>query len=212
MQFAGLNTLDLLLVIVLMLGILIGIIRGVLTQIISIVSIWLGLVATLWLYKIFSFRILQGLGLSETGSDTLAFLILLIVFFNAFRLIVHMLSTPPEERRRKKKATDDPLAEAARTTFERFIIGPLKVVFGMVMGFILTTLWLAIILGALQFIFQPTDFSIEHTGFARRMVTNLRTSTLVPWFNVVLSWLVTSLNLFTPRDADILRRVIELIR
>jgi hypothetical protein len=210
MNIASLNTLDLLLIVILLVGILIGLTRGALSQIISAFSIWLGLVATLWLYKIFSYRILQGLGIAETSSDTLAFLILLIVFFNAFRLVVKYLATPPEEKKKRRKSQEDPLAEAAKSFSER-LGGLFQLVGGMVMGFFLTLFWITIILGVTQFILQPTGTDVPYTGFARGLVTNLRTSTLVPYFNKFLAALVVSLDLFVPRNADILRSVLEKI-
>ena len=208
MQIFGLNTLDLLLLVILLIGMLIGLMRGTIPQLISAVSIWLALVVTLWTYNIFSFRILQGLGLDEISSDTLAFLILLFVFFQAIRLVVKYLSTPPEAKRRKKKSQDDPLAVAAKSASERFIIGPLNMLGGMVMGIFLTTLWLAVILGVAQFIFQPTGIT---TAFARRMASQMASSTLVPIFNSVLWLLARSVSFFVPRDADIFRRVLEFI-
>jgi hypothetical protein len=214
MEFAGLdiglNTLDLLLVVILFVGILIGFIRGAFSQIISAVSIWLGLVATLWLYKLFSDRIIQdGLGIGEVAGDTLAFLTLLLVFFNAFRLVVKALSTPPEERKKKKKKDrDDPLAEAAKTTSER-VVGCLNAVGGMAMGFILTALWIALILGVIQFIFQPTGTDVPYSGLARGLVNNLRSSTLRPWFNSVLSFIVQSVDFFdNPKDTTNLLKVV----
>ncbi|MFN8454817.1 MAG: CvpA family protein [Anaerolineae bacterium] len=107
MNVLGLNAFDLLLLVVVIVGALIGFVRGVVPQLISLVSIWIGLIATLWLYQTLSNQILQpetsGFGMSKTPADTLAFLILLIVFFNAFRLVVKYLAVPPEERRKKRK-------------------------------------------------------------------------------------------------------------
>ena len=107
MQVLGLNTLDLLLLVILFIGILAGFVRGAISQLVSVVSIWLGLVATLWLYKPLSERILQpevsGFGIAKTPADVLAFVILLLVFFNAFRLLVKYLAVPPEEKKRKKR-------------------------------------------------------------------------------------------------------------
>ncbi len=209
MQLLGLNTLDLLLLVVLFIGMLIGMFRGTVPQLISIVSIWLGLFATLWLYKLFSRNILQGFDMDPIVSDTISFLLILFVMFHAVRLLVKALSTPPEERKRKKKDKDDPLAEAPRTAMERFVIGPLNLLGGMALGVILTTLWVAIVLGAFQFIFQP-DVG-ELSSFARRMTAQMNNSTLVPMFNQVLRGLSWSLNFFIPRDADIFRKVVELI-
>jgi hypothetical protein len=199
-------------VVILFIGILVGIIKGVLPQLFSIISIWLGLVVTLWLYKPFSFRILQGLGLPKIGSETLAFLLLLVVFFNAVRLIVKSLSTPPEERKQRKMSKDDPLAEAAKSATQRFVIGPLNMLGGAVTGFILTGLWITLVLAAIQFIFQPTDVPVEYSGFSRGIVTNLKGSTLVPIFNSVLSLLSQSVDLFIPKNADMLRKVLESIK
>lgn len=209
MQLLGLNTLDLLLLVVIFIGMLVGMFRGSVPQLISIVSIWLGLFATLWLYKLFSRNILQGLNMDPIISDTLSFLLILFVMFHAVRLVVKALSTPPEERKRKKKDKDDPLAEAPKTAMERFVIGPLNLIGGMVLGIILTILWTAIILGAVQFIFQP-DVG-ELSSFARRMTAQMNASTLVPAFNQVLRGLSWSLNFFIPRNADIFRKVIEII-
>ncbi|MEW5957121.1 MAG: CvpA family protein [Chloroflexota bacterium] len=212
MTLAGLNNLDLLLIVFLFIGVMIGFVRGILPQLISLASIWLGLVATLWLYKLFSERIIQdALGLGETGGDTLAFLTLLVIFFNAFRLIVRALSTPPEERRKKRrKDPDDPLAEAAKSFSER-MAGFVNALGGMVLGFVLTMLWLALLLGVLQFIFQPTGTDVPYSGFAGGLVTNLRTSFLRPYFNSVLWLLSQSVDLFIPKNADIFRTVLRTI-
>jgi uncharacterized membrane protein required for colicin V production len=206
MNIAGFNALDLLIMVLLFIGALAGLIRGIAPQLFSLVSIWLGLVVTLWLYKPFSFYILQGMNIPKTGSDTMAFLILFIVFFNAIRLTVKHFSTPPEERKMKKKSKEDPLAEAAKSASQRFVIGPLNMVGGSILGIILTVLWLAILLGVLQFIFQPTE--VEVKGFAARMTSNLKSSALLPYLNRVLSMLVTSVSFFVPKNADILKRVL----
>jgi hypothetical protein len=217
MEVLGLNTLDLLLLVLLFIGILAGFVRGAVSQIVSAVSIWLGLVATLWLYKPLSERILQpetsGFGIAKTPADVLAFLILLLVFFNAFRLLVKYLAVPPEEKKkkRKKRGTVGIQEEVAPSPIQRFIVGPLNALGGLVMGLVLTTLWLALILGVIQFIFQPTRTDIPYSGFARGLVSNLRSSTTLPYFNFVLSAVVQSVDLFVPRNADILRGVLEII-
>ena len=215
MEVLGLNTLDLLLLVILFIGILAGFVRGAVPQIVSVVSIWLGLVATLWLYKPLSEQIFQpeisGFGMEKTPSDVLAFLVLLLVFFNAFRLLVKYLAVPPEEKKKKrrKKGLVGVPEEVAPSAIQRFIIGPLNALGGIAMGFILTTLWLALILGVIQFIFQPTRTDIPYSGFTNGLVTNLRESTTLPYFNQVLGAVVRSVNLFVPKDADILRGVLE---
>ena len=81
----------------------------------------------------------------------------------------------------------------------------------MVLGFVLTTLWLALLLGVLQFIFQPTVTDVPYSGFSRGLVTNLRTSFLIHWFNQVLWLLSQSVDLFIPKNADIFRTVLRTI-
>ena len=210
MDIVGLNTLDLLLLVFLFIGALVGAVRGAVPQLFSLASIWLGLVVTLWLYKPFSNYILQGLGLPPTGSDTLSFLILFVVFFNAIRIIIKLVSTPPEERKQKKKSEIDPLAEAAKSATQRFIIGPLNLLGGAVLGVILMALWMAILLGVMQFLFQPADVPAG-AGFSARMSLNLRTSTLLPIFNQILGWLVWSVSFFVPKNATILKKVLGFI-
>ena len=210
MDIAGLNTLDLLLLVILFVGALVGAVRGMVPQLFSLASIWLSLVVTLWTYKLFSIHILQGLGLPPTGSDTLSFLLLFVIFFNAIRLVIKLLSTPPEERKLKKQSKEDPLAEAAKSASQRFIIGPLNLIGGVVLGVILVALWMAIILGVMQFLFQPADVPAGRS-FTAQMSFNLRTSALLPFFNQILAWLVWSVSFFVPKNADILNRVLGLI-
>lgn len=221
MNVLGLNAFDLLLLVLVFVGALIGFVRGVVPQLISLVSIWIGLIATLWLYKPLSERVLQpetsGFGMSKTPADTIAFLILLVVFFNAFRLVVKYLAVPPEERRKKrkkKKFQDDPLADATPSAMQRFFYGPINAIGGIVMGFILTVLWLSLLLGVLQFIFQPTGTQVPYTGFINGLITNMRRSTLLPLFNAVLSGLTTSVSLFIPaavREDNILKAFLQFI-
>jgi len=132
------------------------------------------------------------------------------VFFNAIRIIIKLISTPPEERKQKKKSKEDPLAEAARSATQRFVIGPLNLLGGAVLGVILMALWLAIILGVMQFLFQPADVPAGG-GFSARMSLNMRTSALLPVFNQILAWLVWSVSFFVPKNATILKDVLGFI-
>ncbi len=204
------NALDFLMIFILFIGMIVGVMRGVLPQLFSLISIWLGLVTTLWLYQLFSFHILQGLHIPAIGSDTMSFLILLIVFVTIFNLLVKSLSAPPEERKRRKKSKDDPLAFAAASATQRFVIGPLNFIGGAVMGFILTMLWAALVLAAMQFIFQPTEAPVG-VGFTVNMTNQLRGSLTVPWFNKVLYILNQSVTWFVPHNADFLRKVLGFV-
>jgi hypothetical protein len=172
---------------------------------------------TLWLYKPLSERVLQpdtsGFGMGKSSADVLAFLILLLVFFNGFRLLVKYLAVPPEEKKKKKKKKGKvgPPEDVTPSAYQRFIGGPINAIGGLAMGFILTAVWLALLLGVIQFIFQPTTATVPGAGFSSGMVTNLRTSALLPFFNRILLVIVQSVALFVPRNADILKGVLEII-
>jgi len=75
----------------------------------------------------------------------------------------------------------------------------------------LNTLWIALILGVLQFIFQPTGTDVPYSGFSKGLVNNLRSSALLPVFNMVLNVIVQSVDLFVPRNADILKSFLKFI-
>jgi hypothetical protein len=81
---------------------------------------------------------------------------------------------------------------------------------GAVLGVILVALWLAIILGVMQFLFQPADVPAGGS-FAARISFNLRTSSLLPVFNQILGWLVWSVSFFVPKNATILKNVLGFI-
>ncbi len=207
------NTLDLFLIFVLFIGVMIGFMRGPTPQIISLASIWFGLLATLWTYRLLSTNILQGLGMGSKPSDIMAFLILLIVFFNLIRLVVKSLATSPEDKKKKqkKKGTVGPI-EDADSAGKRLVGGPVLMLGGMIMGFVLTTIWVSIIFGVMQFTFQVNVSAVPGTGVTVSnvgMTNQIRTSFLMPYFNQVLWVIVKSLELFVlDPTADILSNVV----
>lgn len=202
-QLAGLNILDYLLLFLLFLGAIIGLVRGPRPQVLSLAAIWLGLLAALWLYRPLSNRILQGLGLSPIFSDTLAFLILLIIAFNAFRLLVKSLTVSPEEKKKKtkkRKGQVGPPEEVGKSATQKYVTGPLLAIGGLVLGIILMSIWMALILGVLQFTFQVNvadvaggvGVSVPGSG----LVNQLRSSVLISYFNRILQLLVQSVSFF----------------
>ena len=210
LQVAGLNALDLLLLFILFLGLLVGFLRGAGPQIISVASIWLGILVTLWLYRLFSDNILQGLDLPEIASDTLAFIILFLVFFNLIRLVVKALTTTPDSQIKKPKrprGAVGPVEEKPPSPTQRFVIGPLSAFGGMAMGVLLTAIWLAIMLGLSQFFFQDRVFEVAG-GAAPGFVGQLRSSALLIYFNYLLSYLVRSVSLFVIDDSANLLEVV----
>lgn len=204
MPNVGLNLLDYLLLFILFLGAVVGFLRGAVPQIISVASIWFGLLGSLWLYRPLSDNILQGLNLPKVGSDTMAFLILLIVFFHAIRLIVKSLTVPPEEKKKKPrpKGRVGPVEEEfVKTATQKYISGPFHAFGGIFMGIVLTALWTALILGVLQFTFQ-VDVSEAPGGATgtivpgRGIAAQLHGSGLLGYFNQILRLVVRSVSLF----------------
>jgi hypothetical protein len=216
MQFGIFNALDMFLLIILFIGLLVGFIRGAWPQLISLGSIWLGLLGAHWLYKLLSINIVRSF-FDKNLSDAISFSVLLIVMFVVIRLIIKALTTAPEVagKKKKKKNPADPLDEARPSFRERFVIGPLSAGGGMVMGLILTSIWTAIILGVLQFWsnIEASDVpGVDVSGLG--IVGQLQGSYLIFYFNRVLWLIVQSIVLFVePVDpsADILQRVVSTI-
>lgn len=202
MSIAGLNLLDYLLIFILFLGAVVGFLRGAVPQIISLASIWLGLLGSLWLYRPLSDNILQGLDFPKTGSDTMAFLILLVIFFHAIRLIVKSLTVPPEEKKKKPRRRGKVGVEEeqfVKTATQRYITGPLQAFGGIFMGIVLTALWTALILGVFQFLLQVNVSEATEGGAASAgsgLSAMLRTSGLLFYFNQILRLVVRSVSLF----------------
>lgn len=212
MVIYGFNTLDFLLIFILFLGGIIGMLRGPGTQLVSAASIWLALLISLWTYRLLSvFIFIESGYFSRTSGDALAFAIMFIVLFNGIRLIIRYLTKPPEEKKRKpkKRGQVGPIDDKPPISpIKRYVYGPLMLFSGAVLGVILTTIWTAIILGVLQFFFQ-VDVTQVAGGTGRGLVAQLTSSSLVPFFNNVLFFLVRSLDLFILDDsADILKKVV----
>ncbi|MFQ5612071.1 MAG: CvpA family protein [Anaerolineae bacterium] len=183
------NPLDLLIVLLILLGTLSGLIRGAFKQILGLVSFWLALIISLWLYKPLSDEIIGGVltSMSAFGRDTLAFLFLMIVFSNLIGLALRLVSTPPEEKKRRKVGQFE---EAVERGSQRFIFGPLNALGGLALGFLSTAVWLSVLLALIQFALTAAPGS----ALARTMAT----ARLVPVMNGILSWVYVSVRLFVP--------------
>jgi len=217
MQFGFLNELDLLLLVIFLISGLYGMSRGAVPQIVSAMSLWLGIVIALWLYTPLSHRIIKGLfrSWSFEVSDTLAFFLLFGIFFHTVRLIILYLVFPPEseeaskkaEMKRKKKREKEGLDEPM---LQRYILGPLNLIVGMFMGVVLAILWWSIIIGMLQFILQP---SLTPAGALRNLANSMHNSYIVKeLLNNVLLYLNLSVNIFRPSYATILQDMVKLIQ
>lgn len=213
MQIAGLNFLDMFLLFILFLGGLVGMLRGISTQLASAASIWLALLGSLWTYRLLSVNIfLESEMFGKTSADTLAFLVMFIVFFHGIRLVIRYLTKPPEEKKKKtkRKGAVGPVEDKPKARpIQRYVLGPLGLLGGAILGVILTALWSAIILGVMQFFFQVDVTSVPGGGAGLGLANQMTSSLLVPYFNRILLFLVKSLELFVLDDsADILNKVV----
>jgi uncharacterized membrane protein required for colicin V production len=188
------NALDYLLIMLLLVGAIWGLLRGAGKLLIGLFSLYVGLVIALWLYRPLGafFRDLLP-EISVQGSQTLAFLIILLVSVNGISYLTRSFATPPEERRRKQRSG---LQEAVAEGGQRFLTGPLNQLLGLVLGIVVAIVWISVILAALQFVLRSGLPVVGASAFRRQ----LETSTLVPWFNYALSLIYSAVSIWIPGD------------
>jgi uncharacterized membrane protein required for colicin V production len=190
------NAFDFLLIFFLVLGTVWGLLRGGGRLLIGLFSLYVGLVITLLLYRPLAnfFRDLLP-AMSISGSQSLAFVLLLLVLVNGFSFLTRSLGTPPEERRRKKRGEfEEVVAQSSR----RFLTGPLNQLFGLVVGFVVTVVWVSLILAVLQFAVQAGWPAANSSRVA--IQGQLGASTLVPVFNLVLERVYWSVRIWVPGE------------
>lgn len=190
------NALDFLLIFFLVVGSLWGLLRGAGRLLIALFSLYVGLVISLLLYRPLGnfFRDLLP-GMSVTGSETLAFIILLLAFVNGFNFLTRFFATPPEERKRKRRGE---VEEAVTKGGERFLAGPLNQLLGLLVGFLVTIVWASLLLAVFQFAVRTAWPVANHTRVA--IQGQLGASVLVPAFNYVLSRIYLSVRIWVPGD------------
>jgi uncharacterized membrane protein required for colicin V production len=188
------NALDYLLMLILLLGVAWGMIRGAGKLLIGLFSLYVGLVASLLLYRPLGNFFRQLLpAMSVSGSQSLAFVVLLLVLVNGFSLLTRYFATPPEER---KKGSRGAVKEAVSKGGQRFLTGPLNTLLGLILGFVVTVVWLSLILGVLQFFFRSGVSFGGGAGAALRV--QLDNSGLLPWFNYALEQIYWSVSIWVP--------------
>jgi hypothetical protein len=147
------NWVDLLLFLIVIGTMLWGMFRGVVRQLISLLGLYVALVASLWLYP--GLAILLGRlmpNISQSGRETTAFLFLFILVSNIVSAILRsVLVTSPEERKRKKPREQEGIVDAVAKTSERFIFAPLNLLGGMVFAFISVCVWISLVMALLRY-------------------------------------------------------------
>ena len=190
------NAFDFLLIFFVILGATWGVIRGAGRLMIGFFSLYVGLVVSILLYRPLAnwFRDLVP-AMSIEGSQSLAFILLLLVFVNGISFLTRFLGTPPEERRRTHRGqVEEALAQGSR----RFITGPLNQLIGLLVGIVVTIVWLSLILAVLQYSLRSGVPGLGGTANALR--AQIGASQLVPWFNVVLGRVYWSVSFWVPGE------------
>ncbi len=189
------NMLDYLLVLVLLIGVFWGLMQGMGRVLIGLFSLYVGLVASLLLYRPLGafFRELLP-GMSVSGSQALAFIFLLLLIVNGLSLFTRFLETRPEERKHKKKGE---VQEAVERESARFVIGPLNALGGLLVGLVVATVWTSLILAVLQFALRAAG---PVRGMGASFAHQLSTSALVPVFNYVVFLVYRSVSIWLPGD------------
>jgi hypothetical protein len=193
------NWVDLLLVLIVLGMTLWGMFRGVVRQVISLLSLYVAVVASLWLYP--SLAILIGMlmpKLSESGRETIAFLFLFIFVSNVVSATVRFaIVTPPEERKRKKPREQEGITDAVARTGERFILAPLNLLGGMVFALISTCVWISLVMALLRYALVAPWLAYD--GIRALVLQGILESRLSVLFDQVLYIAYTSVRPFVPR-------------
>jgi uncharacterized membrane protein required for colicin V production len=190
------NALDYLLLFFLLVGGLWGLLRGAGRLLIGLFSLYVGLVLSLLLYRPLAnfFRDLLP-GMSITGSQSLAFVFLLLALVNGFNFLTRYFATPPEERRHKERGQ---VEEAVTKGGQRFLTGPLNQLGGLLVGFVVTIVWISLLLAIFQFAVKAGWPAGNRTRLA--IQGQMSASVLVPVFNYALSRIYLSVKIWVPGD------------
>jgi uncharacterized membrane protein required for colicin V production len=195
MTALNLNSLDVLLLLVLMLGATYASLQGITRLLISVFCLYLSLVLALLLYLPLA-NFLQRLipAFSVVGSQALAFAFILFTVFNATNFLTRFATPSEEERRRRTTPLPDTLSDmSARALLQRFVVGPLAIMVSFAIGLLISVATLSLIMAVVQHILV-TDAAVGG-GIMRQ---NLRTSALLPMFNSVLLTLYRAVDIWLP--------------
>jgi len=186
------NYIDYMLILILLIGAGYGAAKGPVRQLTGLVSIWLGLIVSLWLYKPFSVKILGGVfeSASPVVLDSFSFIMLLILFTVIAQGVFIFTTKSPEEKRKKGKKDLNEMLDKVDKGLNFSILNALG---GMIIGFFVTAVWLSIFLAIIQYFLSA---GVGSGAF----LAQLRHAALLPWFSLFLNWIYISIKLFIPRQ------------
>ena len=187
------NSLDYMLILLLLLGTFWGMMQGVVRLLTDLLGIYVGLVITLLVYRPlgdFFQRLVPGMSLA--GSQALGFALCLTFLVTGLSLVSRFTGIPPEKRRRRRKLD---VEEPEPTGCRRHFFSPLNQLGGLLVGFVVSIIWLSLILAVLQFLFRWGGSTV---GAARGLRVQLQTSELVPLANYVVYLIYRSVSFWFP--------------
>lgn len=192
-----LNAFDYLLILILLAGAMWGALQGMGRLLIWIFSLYVALIVALVSYQPLGYFFLDLVpAFSLMGSQALAFTIVLFIVFGGTNLFVHVANIPPEERRRRESVPFAELRDASwRVWVQRLVIGPLTTLIGFVVGLAVTAAALSLLLAVLQFL---TRTEVTTGTLGANLREQLRTSSLLPMFNIVLYVLYRAVRIWLP--------------
>ena len=187
------NYIDYMLILILLIGAGYGAAKGPVRQLTGLVSIWLGLIVSLWLYKPFSARILGGVfkSASPLVLDSFSFIVLLIIFTAIAQGVFIFTTKAPEEKRKKGKKDLNEMLDKVDKGLNFSILNALG---GMVIGFFVTAVWLSIFLAIIRYFLSAGG--VGSGAFS----VQLSHAALLPWFSLLLNWVYISIKLFIPKQ------------
>jgi len=190
------NMLDYLVVVLLLLGTFWGAMQGVTRLLTDLLGMYIGLVVTLLAYRPLGHFFTELVpGTSESGSQAFAFVLLMIVVVTGLSLVSRFTGVPPENRKRMKKLN---VEEPAEPVFQRYVLGPLNQLGGVVVGFVVSSFWLSLLLAVLQFLFRSGGGSAVDASRGLRI--QLATSALVPVASRVVYLIYRSVSFWFPGE------------
>ncbi|MCS7259704.1 MAG: hypothetical protein NZ765_02835 [Anaerolineae bacterium] len=192
-----LNAFDYLLIMVLLVGATWGALQGMGRLLIWIFSLYIALIIALMTYQPLGYFFLDLVpAFSLIGGQALAFTVVLFIVFGGTNVFVHLANIPPEERRRRGNISLAELRNAGwQIWMQRLLIGPLTTLIGFMVGLMVTAAALSLVLGVLQFL---TFAEVMPGTLGANLRDQLRTSSLLPMFNIVLYGLYRAVRIWLP--------------
>jgi uncharacterized membrane protein required for colicin V production len=192
-----LNAFDYLLILIVLAGAVWGALQGVSRLLIWIFSLYIALIIALVSYQPLGYFFLDLMpAFSLMGSQALAFTIVLFIVFGGTNLFVHVANIPPEERRRRGGAAFADLEGSSwRAWLQRLVVGPLITLVGFIVGLLVTTAVLSLVLAVLQFLIRN---NVVTGTLGTSLSEQLRASSLLPMFNIVLYVLYRAVRIWLP--------------